>query len=93
MGKGLHKVFKAIENEINNVLRTLWESGSEVSRFITEARNFSEVTRLPADVKKSWLKDTLKEIKKLINTHTFLMDDTEKLDPVTQCMDVFKAKI
>ena len=51
MGKGLHKVFKAIENEINNVLRTLWESGSEVSRFIIEARNFSEVTRLPADVK------------------------------------------
>ena len=34
MGKGLHKVFKAIINDISLVLPTLGESGSEVSYFI-----------------------------------------------------------
>ena len=44
----------------------LGESGSEVSHFITEPRNFVEVTKLSDNIKKPWLKATLKEIKNLI---------------------------
>ena len=64
-----------------------------MSHFIPEPRNFAEVTRLTSDVKKAWLKETLKEIKKLINNQNFLMDDPEKVDPVTPCMYVYKSKI
>ena len=52
IGEILHKVFKAVVNEINNALPTLVESGSEVSHFITEPRYFSEVFRLTVDFKK-----------------------------------------
>ena len=52
MGKGLHKVFKAIVNEISQDLPILDESGSEVSYLIPEPRNFSEVTILSDDIKK-----------------------------------------
>ena len=62
-GKGLQKVFKAVVNEILQVLPILGESGSEVSYFITEPRNFSEVTRLSEDIKKPWLKSTLRDNK------------------------------
>ena len=72
MGKGLHKLFKAVLNESNNKLPNLGESGSEVSHFITEPSNFLEVTILPADVKKAWFKETLKEIKNIINNQTFI---------------------
>ena len=69
------------------------ESGSEVSHFIPEPRNFSEVTKLSDDIKKPRLKETLKEIKNLINNQTFLVEDPKKDEPVTPCMDVYKAKI
>ena len=45
------------------------------------------------DIKKPWLEATLKEIKNLINNQTFLVEDPEKDEPVTPCMDVFKSKI
>ena len=64
-----------------------------MSHLITEPKQFAEVTILPADVKKSRLKSTLKEIKKSINKQTFIMDDTYKGDPVTPCMDVYKTNI
>ena len=51
------------------------ESGSEVSHFIPEPRNFVEVTKLPENIGKPWLKATLKEIKNLINNQTFLIED------------------
>ena len=35
MSKRLHKFFKSVVNELNNVLTTLGESGSEMSHFIT----------------------------------------------------------
>ena len=60
MGKSLHKFFKAVVNERKNELFTLVESGSEVSQFIAEHRNFTEFTKLPVDFKKDWLKVTLK---------------------------------
>ena len=41
MGKGLHKLFKAVVNDIWQTLPILGESGSEFSYFITEPRNFS----------------------------------------------------
>ena len=42
MGKGLHKVFKAVVNEISQVLQILGASGSEVSYFIPEPKNFEK---------------------------------------------------
>ena len=75
MGKGLHKLFKAVVNDISQALPILGESGSEVSYFIPEPRNFSEVTILSEDIKKPWLKATLKEIENLINNETFLVQE------------------
>ena len=84
----LHKVFKAVVNELKNLFPTLGESGSEVSHFIPEPRNFEEVTSSLADAKKVWLKENLKYIQNLINNRTFLMDDPEEGEPVKPCMDV-----
>ena len=69
------------------------ESGSEVSHFIPELRNFAEVTKLADNIRKPWLKTTLKEIKNLINNQTFMIEDPKNGEPVTPCMDVYKAKI
>ena len=88
MGKGLHKVFKVVINNMSQVLPILGESGAEVSYFIPDARNFSEVTRSSDDTKKPWLKATKKDIKNLINNHNVLVQDLEKCDPVTPCMNV-----
>ena len=71
----------------------LGESGSEVSQFIPEPRNFAEVKKLSENIKKPWLKVILKEIKNLINNQTFLIEDQYEGEPVTPCMDVYKAKI
>ena len=84
---------KAFVNELKNSLPTFGYSGSEVSQIIPEPRNFAEVTRLPADFKKAWLKSTLKGINSLINSKAFLIDNQDKGYPVTPCMDVYKAKI
>ena len=70
----------------------LRESGSEISHFILEPRNFAEVTVLSDDIKKSWLKLTQKDIKNIINNKNFLVEDSNKCEPVPPCMDVNKAK-
>ena len=93
MVKGLHKVFSTIVKDISQELATLGESGSEVSHFIPEPRNFSEVKKLSENIRKPWLKATLKEIKNLINNQTFMIEDQKEGEPVTPCMDVYKAKI
>ena len=93
MGKCLHKVFSPIVKEILQELTNLGESGSEVSHFITEPRNFAEVKKLSENIRKPWLKATLKEIKNLIKNQTFLIEDQKEGEPVTPCMDVYKAKI
>ena len=49
--------------------------------------------RLAENIRKPWLKATLKEIKNLINNQTFMIDDPKDGEPVTTCMDVYKAKI
>ena len=64
-----------------------------MSHFIPEPSNFVEVNRLSAYVKKAWLKANFKEIKNLINNKTFLIENPEKGEPVTPCMDVYKANI
>ena len=68
------------------VLPILGESGSEVSYFIPDPRNFAEVNRLSDDIKKPWIKN-------LIKNQTFLVQEPENGGPVTPCMDVYKAKI
>ena len=60
MGKVLHKVFSTVVKEILQELTPLGESGSEVFHFISEPRNFAEVTKLSENIKKPWLKATLK---------------------------------
>ena len=52
MGKGLHKVFSTVVKEISQELKPLGESGSEVSHFIPEPRNFAKVTKLSENIKK-----------------------------------------
>ena len=46
MEKVLHKVFSTVVKDISQELTPLGESGSEVSHFIPEPRNFSEVIKL-----------------------------------------------
>ena len=64
-----------------------------MSHFIPEPRNFAEVTKLAENIRKPWLKAILKEIKNLINNQNFMIEDTKDGEPVTPCMDVYKAKI
>ena len=93
MGKVLHTVFKAVVKEILQDLQTLGESGSEVSFFIPEPRNFAELTILPDNIQETLQKSNKKEIKNIINNQTFLVQYPEKGDTVTPCMDVYNAKI
>ena len=53
----------------------------------------SEVNFFSNNIKKPWLKETLKEINNIISNQNFLIEDLEKDDPVTSCMDIYKAKI
>ena len=65
---------------------------SGVSCFISDPRNFAEVTRLSENIKKPWLKTTRKEIKNVFNNQTFLLQDPEKDETMTPCMDVYNSK-
>ena len=51
------------------------------------------MTRLAENIRKPWLKDTLKEIKNIINNQTFMIEEPKDGEPVTPCMDVYKSKI
>ena len=51
------------------------------------------MTRLSEDIKKPWIKATLKDVNNLINNYNFLVQDPDKGDPLTMCMDVYKAEI
>ena len=93
MVKGSHKVFKAVCNGLSESIPIMVESGSGVFYFIPEPGNFAEVTRLSSDIRKLWLKTTLKEIKHLINNKNFLVNESEKGDPVSPCMNLHKSKI
>ena len=79
--------------EIFQESTALVESGSEVFHFIPEPRNFAEITKLSDNIRKPRLKETLKEINNLINNQTFLIEYEKEGEPVTPCMDVYKAKI
>ena len=68
-----HRFFSTIVSEILQELTNFGETGSEVSHFIPEPRNFSEVNKLAENIRKPWLKATLKEIKNLINNQTFMI--------------------
>ena len=50
------------------------------------------MTILSEDINKPWLKATLKEINNLIDNRNFLVQDPEKGEPVTPCMDVYKEE-
>ena len=51
------------------------------------------MTRLSEDIKKPWIKATLKDVNNLINNYNFLVQEPDKGDPLTMCMDVYKAEI
>ena len=93
MGKGLHKVFSTIVKEILQELTALGESGSEFYYFIPEPRNFAEVKKNSENIRKPWLKATLKAINNLINNQTFLIEYQNEGEPLNPCMDVYKSKI
>ena len=93
MGKGLHKLFKAVVNKLLESLPIMGESGSEVSYFVPEPVNFVEVIRLSEDIGKPWIKATMKQIKSSINNNIFLVDDPQKGDAETPCIDVHKVTI
>ena len=84
MGKVLHTLAKSVVYDILNFLPLLGESVSKVSYFIPEPTNSAEVTRLSEYIRKYWLKSTMKDIKNLINNHTFLVQDPKKVETVTQ---------
>ena len=63
------------------------------SYFIPEPRKFAGVSKLSENIKKPRLKATIKEINNLINNQTFLIEDQNEGEPVTPCIDVYKAKI
>ena len=42
---------------------------------------------------KIWLKATQKEVENLINNNTFLVQEPDKGEPMTPCMDIYKDKI
>ena len=48
---------------------------------------------LSENIRKPWLKATLKEIKNIINNKTVLIEDQKEGEPENPCMDVYKAKI
>ena len=74
-------------------MTALGESGPKVSHFILDPRNFSEATKPSEKIKKPWIEATLKEIKNLINNQTDLIEYQNEGEPLTPCMDVYKAKI
>ena len=51
MGKVLQKVFSTVVKYISQELTPLVESGSEVSHFISDPRNFAEVTKFSENIK------------------------------------------
>ena len=51
------------------------------------------MTRLAENIRKPWLKATLKEIENLISNQIFMIEDPKDGEPVTPCMDVYKANI
>ena len=69
------------------------KSGSYIYYFVPEPINFVEVTILSADIRKPWLKANVKQINNLIKNKTLLLDEPEKGEPKTSCMDVYKSKI
>ena len=74
-GKRFAQSFRTIVSEISQELSNFLETGSEVSHFIPEPRNFAEVTRLAENIRKPWLKATHKEIKNRINNKTFMIEE------------------
>ena len=51
------------------------------------------MTKLAENIRKPWLKATLKEINNLTNNQTLIIEDPKDGEPFTPCMDVYKAKI
>ena len=93
MGICSHEVFKTVAKNIQQDFPPFGESGSECSHLILKPRNFSEVNKFPDDIKKPWIKATLKEIDNLINNQNFLVEYPEKDETVTPYMAVYKYKI
>ena len=51
------------------------------------------MTKLSENIRKTWLKATLEEIKNLTNNRNFLIEDPKDGEPVSPRMDVYKTKI
>ena len=62
-GKGLHKVFSTVVKQILQELTPLGESGSEVSHFAPQQRNFAEVKKIIREHKETLAKGNSKRDK------------------------------
>ena len=51
------------------------------------------MTKFSDNINKPCLEVTIKDIKNIINNQTFLIENPNKCELVTPCMDVYKAKI
>ena len=56
----LQKLFSTVVKDILQELTPLGESGSKVYHFIPEPRKFAEVTKFSDNIRKPWLKATIK---------------------------------
>ena len=50
------------------------------------------MTILSEDIDKPWIKATIKEINNIINNHNVLVQEPDKFETITPCMNVYKAK-
>ena len=67
-------IFDALEYQ-QRYYETLFALRDACLTSLPEPRNFAEVTKLSENIKKPWIKATLKEINNLINNQTLLIED------------------
>ena len=67
-------MFKTVVKETSQDYPPLGKSGSEVSHFIPEHRNFAEVKKLSDEIKKACIKETIKDINILSTIRLFLLE-------------------
>ena len=93
MGKGLHKVFSTFVKDIFARIDTFGRIWFRSFSLHSRTKKLCWIKKIIREHKEPWLNETLKEINILINNQTILIEDQNEGEPVTPCMDVYKAKI
>ena len=93
MCKVLHRVFKAVVDNISQALPILGEYGLEFSYLIPEPKTLCRHDQIIRRHQETLAKGNYEGNLKKISNQTFLVQGPEKGEPVTPCMDVHKSKI